>query len=129
MSVALNLDHAAALRPTVSPVKPSLLGLSRPELATALIGHGMAEREARMRANQLWNWLYQRGTTDFAEMANIGKPLREVPLPRETVLTAILRGERVITPTPDEPLEAGDELLFVAHAEVEDQLKTVLAPS
>ena len=30
----------------------------------------------------------------------VGKPLRDVPLPRETVLTAILRGERVITPTP-----------------------------
>ena len=58
----------------------------------------------------------------------VGKPLREVPLPRETVLTAILRGERVITPTPDEPLEAGDELLFVTHADVEEQLKTVLAP-
>jgi trk system potassium uptake protein TrkA len=44
------------------------------------------------------------------------------------VLTAILRGERVITPSPDEPLEAGDELLFVAHAEVEEQLQAVLAP-
>jgi trk system potassium uptake protein TrkA len=40
----------------------------------------------------------------------------------------MLRGERVITPTPDEPLEAGDELLFIAHADVEDQLKGVLAP-
>ena len=30
----------------------------------------------------------------------VGRPLREVPLPRETVLTAILRGERVITPVP-----------------------------
>jgi trk system potassium uptake protein len=58
----------------------------------------------------------------------VGKPLREVPLPRETVLTAILRGDRVITPTPDEPLEAGDELLFITHADVEEQLKTVLAP-
>jgi trk system potassium uptake protein TrkA len=58
----------------------------------------------------------------------VGKPLREVPLPRETVLTAILRGDPVITPSPDEPLEAGDELLFVTHADVEEQLKTVLAP-
>ena len=30
----------------------------------------------------------------------VGRPLRDVPLPRETVLTAILRGERVITPSP-----------------------------
>ena len=58
----------------------------------------------------------------------VGRPLRDVPLPRETVLTAILRGERVITPSPDEPLEAGDELLFITHEEVEDQLKSVLAP-
>jgi trk system potassium uptake protein TrkA len=58
----------------------------------------------------------------------VGKPLREVPLPRETVLTAILRGERVINPSPDEPLEAGDELLFITHADVEEQLKSVLAP-
>jgi trk system potassium uptake protein TrkA len=34
----------------------------------------------------------------------------------------------VINPSPDEPLEAGDELLFITHAEVEEQLKTVLAP-
>lgn len=58
----------------------------------------------------------------------VGRPLRDVPLPRETVLTAILRGERVITPSPDEPMEAGDELLFVTHADVEEQLKSVLAP-
>jgi trk system potassium uptake protein TrkA len=34
----------------------------------------------------------------------------------------------VITPSPDEPLEAGDELLFVTHGEVEEQLQQVLAP-
>ena len=59
----------------------------------------------------------------------VGRPLAEVPLPRETVLTVILRGDRVITPTPDEPLEAGDELLFVAHGDVEDELQQVLAPA
>ena len=52
-----------------------------------------------------------------------------MPPPRETVLTAILRGERVITPSPDEPLEAGDELLFITHGEVEADLKAVLAPA
>jgi trk system potassium uptake protein len=58
----------------------------------------------------------------------VGRPVRDVPLPRETVLTAILRGERVITPSPDEPLEAGDELLFITHSDVEEQLKSVMAP-
>jgi trk/ktr system potassium uptake protein len=58
----------------------------------------------------------------------VGRPLRDVPLPRETVLTTILRGERVITPDPDEPLEAGDELLFVTHGEVEEELQQMLCP-
>ena len=30
-------------------------------------------------------------------------------------------------PSPDEPLEAGDELLFVTHADVEEQLQEVLS--
>jgi trk system potassium uptake protein TrkA len=41
----------------------------------------------------------------------------------------ILRGARVIVPEGDEPLEGGDELLFVAIAEVENQLREqVLRP-
>ena len=40
----------------------------------------------------------------------------------------ILRGQRVIVPEPDEPLEGGDELLLVAAPEVEDQLRELLLP-
>jgi trk system potassium uptake protein TrkA len=38
----------------------------------------------------------------------------------------ILRGPRVIVPQADEPLEGGDELLFVAVPDVEDELREVL---
>ena len=38
----------------------------------------------------------------------------------------ILRGPRVIVPEADEPLEGGDELLFVAVPEVEDELRELL---
>jgi trk system potassium uptake protein TrkA len=38
----------------------------------------------------------------------------------------ILRGSRVIVPEGDEPLEGGDELLFVAVTEVEDELRELL---
>ena len=58
----------------------------------------------------------------------VGRPVRDVPLPRETVLTTILRGDRVIAPDPDEPLEAGDELLFVTHGDIEEQLQAVMCP-
>ncbi len=49
----------------------------------------------------------------------IGTPVRDLALPRDAALVAIVRGARVITPTPDEPLEPGDELLFVALPETE----------
>ena len=39
-------------------------------------GHGLPEREIRMRTNQLWHWIYFRGARDFAEMLNISKTLR-----------------------------------------------------
>lgn len=52
-----------------------------------------------------------------------GRPIREVSLPRDVALVAVLRGGRVIVPTPDEPLEAGDEMLFVASPEVEQEIR------
>jgi len=54
----------------------SLVGLTRDGMREALVGIGVAEREAKMRASQIWNWLYVRGATEFGEMTNIGKALR-----------------------------------------------------
>jgi trk system potassium uptake protein TrkA len=56
-----------------------------------------------------------------------GRPVRKLALPRDVALVTILRGQRVIVPEPDEPLEGGDELLFVAAPEVEGDLRTLLA--
>jgi trk system potassium uptake protein TrkA len=55
-----------------------------------------------------------------------GKPVRKLALPRDTALVTILRGPRVIVPEPDEPVEGGDELLFVAAVEAEDELRAVV---
>ena len=52
-----------------------------------------------------------------------GKSVRELILPKDASLVAIIRGSRVITPTPEEPLEQGDELLFVALPEAEEALR------
>ena len=52
-----------------------------------------------------------------------GKPVKRLDLPRDASLVTILRGPRVIVPEGDEPLEGGDELLFVAVTEVEDELR------
>jgi trk system potassium uptake protein TrkA len=55
-----------------------------------------------------------------------GKPVRAVKLPKDAALVVILRGGRVIVPQPDDPLEPGDELLFVASANVEDEIRRAL---
>src|SRR2546423_766103 len=60
----------------VAPDKPSLVGLSRAGLAEALGRAGVAERERRMRVQQLWHWIYFRGVQDFDAMTSVAKPLR-----------------------------------------------------
>jgi trk system potassium uptake protein len=58
-----------------------------------------------------------------------GKAVKRLELPRDATLVTILRGPRVIVPEADEPLEGGDELLFVVTSEVEQQLREqVLSP-
>jgi len=55
-----------------------------------------------------------------------GKPVSEIALPRDAALVTILRGDRVIIPQPEDPLEPGDELLFVATSDVEPEIRTAL---
>ncbi len=52
-----------------------------------------------------------------------GKRARTLGLPHDAALVAILRGGRVIVPTEDDTIEAGDELMFVAAAEVEPAIR------
>jgi 23S rRNA (adenine2503-C2)-methyltransferase len=60
----------------VAPSKPSLVGLPRAELAEALSGAGVPERQRRMRVQQIWHWLYVRGAQSFDEMTTLSKDLR-----------------------------------------------------
>jgi trk system potassium uptake protein TrkA len=55
-----------------------------------------------------------------------GRPVRELILPPDAALVTILRGGRVIVPQGDDPLEGGDELLFVATADVEAEVHAAL---
>lgn len=60
----------------VAPSKPSLIGLSRLELADRLGEIGVAEKQRKMRAQQLWHWMYVRGAQEFEEMTNVSKDMR-----------------------------------------------------
>src|SRR3954464_9731116 len=65
-----------ALERYIPPAKPSLVGLSRAQLAGALGEIGVAEKQRKMRVQQLWNWIYVRGVMRFAEMTSVSKELR-----------------------------------------------------
>ncbi len=75
----------SGLAPRDSAPRPSLIGLTRAEMAAALGEAGGPERQRRMRITQLWHWLYVRGADDFAGMSNISKELRAVLAERFTL--------------------------------------------
>ncbi|WP_417680795.1 23S rRNA (adenine(2503)-C(2))-methyltransferase RlmN [Roseibium sp.] len=85
MAITLDIARDNPNAPTVSGIaasaspedeKPTLIGLTREELAEAMAEIGVPEKQRRMRASQLWHWLYVRGVSDFALMTNIAKDLR-----------------------------------------------------
>ena len=56
--------------------KPSLVGMTRGEIGEALRALDLPERDIRMRAGQLWHWIYFRGASDFERMSSVAGPLR-----------------------------------------------------
>ncbi|WP_326798962.1 TrkA family potassium uptake protein [Streptomyces sp. NBC_01808] len=61
------------------------------------------------------------------ESALTGTAVGDVDWPADTTLVTIIRGSTVLTPKPDDTLEAGDELLFVAAQAREEQLEELLS--
>ena len=58
----------------------------------------------------------------------MGTRVGDVAWPPETALVAIIREGTPIVPSQDDPLESGDELLFVASADSGTALSELLAP-
>jgi 23S rRNA (adenine2503-C2)-methyltransferase len=65
-----------ALESYVPPAKPSLVGLSRAEIAEQLGAIGVPPAQRKMRVQQLWHWIYVRGAQRFDEMTSISKEMR-----------------------------------------------------
>ena len=53
--------------------KVNLLGLSQVALEAEITALGLP----KFRAGQLWRWVWRHGLTNFAEMSDLGKPVRE----------------------------------------------------
>ncbi len=55
--------------------RTDLIGLTKDGIRAALEGKGMEPKQAKLRAKQLWHWMYNRGVTDFAAMTDIAKTM------------------------------------------------------
>jgi len=53
--------------------KQELVGLSREAIRAVLEQAGLEPRQAKLRAKQIWHWIYNRGESDFAAMTDIAK--------------------------------------------------------
>jgi trk system potassium uptake protein TrkA len=103
------------------------VSVSKPRLMAALV------EEAVTVGDLVRLMTFRQGQANLVEITlaedapYVGRPLREVPMPVDAALVAILRGARVLVPTPDDPLEAGDELMFLCPQEAEDGLQAVVS--
>jgi trk system potassium uptake protein TrkA len=102
------------------------VAVSKPRLMAALV------EEAVTVGDLVRLMSFRQGEANLVEITlpdsapYVGHAVRDVPLPRDSALVAIVRGKRVLVPSPDDPLEAGDELVFVCTVEVEDAVRAVV---
>ena len=72
-----HIDPVPVPRPAVvrADGRVDLIGMLRPEMAVLLVDAGMDAKQAKLRAKQLWHWMYNRGVTDFTAMTDIAKTM------------------------------------------------------
>lgn len=99
MNHALNISAGNANAPRVEEgaqtLPRSLAGMTRAQLREAVIAVGVDEKKAKMRAEQLWRWIYHYGAQSFDDMTNISKDLRKVIADAYTLERPILIDRQV----------------------------------
>jgi trk system potassium uptake protein TrkA len=104
------------------------VNVSTPRIMSALV------EEAVTVGDLVRLFTFRKGNANLVEMTlptdspYIGRPVGLIPWPENCSLVTILRDGQVYTPTAEQPVESGDELLFVASTESEGDLETLLAP-
>ena len=78
MPIPGHIDPVPVPRPAFADgeSRVELVGLSRDAIRAALAEAGLDERQAKLRAKQLWHQIYNRGATSFEAMSDIAKPQR-----------------------------------------------------
>lgn len=104
------------------------VAVSTPRLMTALVEEAVSVGEI-VRLFE-----FQHGEAHMVELTLpesspfVGARVADVPLPPHTSLITILRDGQAISPSRDEAIEAGDEILFICPPEAEHELELTLNP-
>ena len=100
------------------------VAVSTPQIITALVEEAVSEGDV------IRLFTFRKGQANLVEITLpagtkcVGKTVEEVQLPDNASLAAIVRDGRVISPEAHDVFSAGDELLFIASASAEAQLKS-----
>ena len=136
------LDTAAAFMPIPGHIDPvpvprafvargdgriDLLGLSKLDLRMALETAQLEPKQAKLRAKQLWHWIYNRGVTDFSLMTDISKTMQpwlaqRFAISRPQVIEAQVSADGtrkwLLRSDPDASGQAQDyEMVFIPDAD------------
>jgi trk/ktr system potassium uptake protein len=105
------------------------VNVSTPRIMSALV------EEAVTVGDVVRLFTFRQGNANLVEMTlpddspYVGTPCGLIPWPENCSLVTILRDGLVYTPDPEQPIEVGDELLFVAGTESEGELENLLNPA
>jgi len=78
MPIAGHIDPVVTAR-DITPREDGrvdLLGLSRPRITEIFAAAGLDAKQAKLRAKQVFHWIYHRGISDFDAMTDISKTMR-----------------------------------------------------
>ena len=104
------------------------VNVSTPRIMSALV------EEAVTVGDLVRLFTFRQGNANLVELTlppdspYVGKPCGLIPFPEICSIVTILRDGQVYTPDAEQPIEAGDELLFVTAADKEQELQSLLAP-
>ena len=104
------------------------VNVSTPRIMSALV------EEAVTVGDIVRLFTFRQGNSNLVEITLpddspfVGKPVGLIPWPDNSALVTILRDGQVYTPGEEQPIESGDELLFVSSPEAEQEIQDLLSP-
>ena len=105
------------------------VNVSTPRIMSALV------EEAVTVGDIVRLFTFRQGNSNLVEITLpdnspfVGKPVGTIPWPSNASLVTILRDGQVYPPSGDQPIEHGDELLFVSSPEAEQEIQDLLSPA